>query len=259
LPVWFAAGNLSTDAFVRTGLLATRWFLPGSGDWNQPVWSLSVEILGYLVFPLIAIALMGCRSSREAFALGLGSLATLALFQVATRTVGANDLGQCGAVMRMICCFSAGAALCRARVLAPTGIARNAGALSIGAVALLLVSVGTSYGAILMPLGFASLIFAISFENGIISAVLRSRPVMFVGRISFPLYLLHLMPLIWLQYHVTGRSMSAITAMTIFLGYIVGCILAATALHYAIERPSHRLGRLWASGQLAAIIQPGAL
>jgi peptidoglycan/LPS O-acetylase OafA/YrhL len=255
----FAAGNLSTDAFIRTALLATRWFLPGSGDWNQPVWSLSAEILGYLVFPFIAVGLMACRSFRDAFAVGLGSLVALALFQVATRTVGVNDLSQCGAVTRMICCFLAGAALCRARVLAPPEIARRAGALSIGAVALVLVSVGTSCGAILTPLGFSALIFAISFENGMISSGLASRPVVFLGRISFPLYLLHLMPLIWLQYHVTGRSMSAIEAMTIFLGYIVGCILAATALHYVIERPSHRLGRLWASGRPAAIIQPGAL
>jgi acyltransferase len=159
----------------------------------------------------------------------------------------------------MICCFLAGAALCRARVLAPHEIDRNAGALSILAMVLVLVSVGTSRGAILTPLGFSALIFTISFENGMISSVLASRPVMFLGRISFPLYLLHLMPLIWLQYHVTGRSMSAIAAITIFLGYIVGCILAATALHYVIERPSHRLGRLWASGRRAAITQPGAL
>jgi peptidoglycan/LPS O-acetylase OafA/YrhL len=254
-----AVGNLSADAFVRTALLATRWFLQGSGDWNQPVWSLSAEILGYMAFPLIAVALMACRSFREALAVGLGSLAVLALFQVATRTVGENDLSQCGAATRMICCFLAGTALSRARVLAPNGIARHASALSIGAVVLVLVSVGTDLGAILTPLGFSVLIFALSFEKGMINSVLVSRPVMFLGQISFPLYLLHLMPLIWLQYHVAGRSMPAIAAITVLLGYITGCILAATILNYVIERPSRRLGRLWARGLPGEIAQPGAL
>jgi peptidoglycan/LPS O-acetylase OafA/YrhL len=41
------AANLSTSSFVRTALLATRWVNGDGGEWNEPVWSLSVELVGY--------------------------------------------------------------------------------------------------------------------------------------------------------------------------------------------------------------------
>src|SRR3954469_8392305 len=40
--------NFTVPSFFRTMFLATRWWSPTDGDWNQPVWSLSVEILGYV-------------------------------------------------------------------------------------------------------------------------------------------------------------------------------------------------------------------
>lgn len=46
-------GNLSPAAFALTALLATRW-IEHSGEWNEPVWSLSVQILGYAAFPFLA-------------------------------------------------------------------------------------------------------------------------------------------------------------------------------------------------------------
>lgn len=49
--VWYRKthdpADLTAMAFLRTLLLATRWYPPFVGDWNQPVWSLSVEIIGY--------------------------------------------------------------------------------------------------------------------------------------------------------------------------------------------------------------------
>ena len=47
---------------MRTLTLTTRWFLPFDGDWNQPTWSLSVELLGYLAFPLLAFAAVRLRN-----------------------------------------------------------------------------------------------------------------------------------------------------------------------------------------------------
>jgi peptidoglycan/LPS O-acetylase OafA/YrhL len=46
--------DFKLGGFLRTLFLATRWFLPGRGDWNEPVWSLSLEVLGYVAFPVLA-------------------------------------------------------------------------------------------------------------------------------------------------------------------------------------------------------------
>ena len=64
--------NLTASAFVRTLFLANRWWLPTDGDWNQPEWSLSAEILGYAAFPFIALLAtrLNNRWLIAAFALG---------------------------------------------------------------------------------------------------------------------------------------------------------------------------------------------
>src|SRR5580700_199946 len=50
----YGALYFSTGGFLRTLFLATRWFLPPVGEWNMPVWSLSLEVLGYIMFPFLA-------------------------------------------------------------------------------------------------------------------------------------------------------------------------------------------------------------
>ncbi|HEY5007111.1 MAG TPA: acyltransferase, partial [Caulobacteraceae bacterium] len=81
------ADNFSLSAFVRTAFLATRWVGADGGDWNQPVWSLSVELVGYAAFPLLAW-LMVRRSLAAAIATAVIALTALSLFQIAAGTAG---------------------------------------------------------------------------------------------------------------------------------------------------------------------------
>lgn len=242
-----AAGNFSGPSFVRTALLATRWFLPGAGDWNQPVWSLSAEILGYAMFPFIAMTLMACRSFRAALSIAFASLAALALLQILTHSANTNSIGQFGAITRMGFCFFGGAALCRAKTLAPSSVAPHGIKLSIVAVGLIVVTAIPYRTAIVMPTAFAILIFSLSFELGPVHRLLSCRPFMFLGRISFPLYLFHLMPLMWIGYQFRVTSLSPASGVAIICAYVTGCLAAATVLHRCIERPAHRLGRVWAN------------
>jgi len=233
------ADNFSLSAFVRTALLATRWVGADGGDWNQPVWSLSAEMVGYAAFPLLAW-LMARRSLAAAIATALVALTALALFQIAAGTAGGNTIDQASVLARMACCFTAGMAICRARQLVPDGAARWAGTASI----LVCIAIGLAchfkYGRLLTPAGFALLIFCLSFRAGSLDRLLSSRPVLFLGRISFPLYLVHVMPLLWLVSHFGRAPLGPMAATGVVFGYMAGCVGLAALLHRLVERPSHR-------------------
>ena len=75
-----------------------------------------------------------------------------------------------------------------------------------------------------------------------------SRVVVFLGEISFPLYLVHFVPVLWLQYflHVHGSTYSHAQVWVALLCWTGGCIAVATLLHYFVENPFHAWGRRWA-------------
>ena len=94
------------------------------------------------------------------------------------------------------------------------------------------------------------LLFHLAFRRGPIDRALSAPFVQFLGRISFPLYLLHAMPLLWLGYHLHSSHAATVVSIAALLLYVALSIGLAALLHVAIERPSHRWGRRWArSGQ----------
>ncbi len=93
--------NLTASAFWRTLFLANRWWLPTDGDWNQPEWSLSVEIMGYAAFPFIALLATRLRNRRLLAALALGCLLYPTLYGYFYRGKFFNDDIFWGAASRM--------------------------------------------------------------------------------------------------------------------------------------------------------------
>ena len=241
---WYRAqdpDNLSAAAFVRTALLATRW-TNGGGDWNEPVWSLSAELVGYAAFPLLAWLMIG-RAPRVSLAVAVLCLVALAAFQVLTGLAGSNAYGQTAALTRMGCCFTAGVAVCRLRQalgerpakLAPIGVLAGC----------FVVVVGCHFklGTLAAPAGFALVVFFLSFGTGVLNRLLSSSPAMALGRISYPLYLIHLTPLLWMVAHTRPGGLGPVWAATALGAYVVLSLGAATLLHRWIERPSHRWAR----------------
>jgi peptidoglycan/LPS O-acetylase OafA/YrhL len=239
--------NLSRRSFVETALLATRWFLPRwHGDWNPPTWSLSVEILGYAAFPLIAV-LFAKRSWNSAVAIAIACIGALVTLQLLL-PMGPDDTDQRAAFIRMACCFTAGAALARAAVNAPAGFADKSATLSVLAVLLVLAGCLVPQLKLALPLAYAVLILSLAFRRGPVDRALSTRHVEFLGKISFPLYLVHLMPMWWLGVRLRAMNASAFVCIAAVLLYVALAIGAATLLHFAVERPSHRWGRRWAGG-----------
>jgi peptidoglycan/LPS O-acetylase OafA/YrhL len=237
------SGAFTLAPFLKTAFLATRWGLPGQGEWNEPVWSLSAEILGYLAFPALAWLLTRRASPITAASIAIGALGLLAVVQIVTRTGGVNMSG----LIRMACGLVAGAALAQVfhhghAIL--KGFAPWTAALAVGLIAAIALTRRCEWA---MMGGFALLVLSLAYEGGAVSAFLSSPPALFLGRISFPLYLGHLTPLAWLGFHVSGLRLTPVAGGLWLFGYLMFAIAGAYALHRWIERPTHRLGRRWAA------------
>lgn len=236
-------GNLSVDAFIRTAALATRWF-PGSGEWNEPVWSLSAEIVGYAFFPLIAFALIQSRSSRVVgLSAGAALLVTMAS-QFAMGKFGQNDLSLTGALIRMAGYFTAGIASRRFLDLTTSRLINRWA--SAGAIVAVLGIAGLPFlGAAvgITPVLFCALICALYYDQGIVNRALASPPALFLGKISFPLYLIHAMPIAAVAFYAeqNGASVNVYRAELLVLFGVL--ILAAWVLHLSVENSAIKIGR----------------
>jgi peptidoglycan/LPS O-acetylase OafA/YrhL len=249
---WMRATNdpadFSSGALVRTLLLANRWFLQKRGSWNEPVWSLSLEVLGYAVFPLLAYWVSRLTARSQAFALAFASLSSFIYFSFVRHMLFTNMLGQI-AIVRMLCCFVVGIAVFRLWAL--TGSDGKSWAPVVAATALLGIAIACVVPEAELALNslFAVLLFALAFQQGGITSLLSSRPMMFLGKISFPLYLTHGIVFWWIRYFMLSRLGTWPHSETFILltAGSLGCVALSTILNFAVEKPAHYIGRRWAA------------
>src|SRR5262249_6282770 len=96
--------------------LLHAWGVTASPGWNAPSWSISAEGFAYLLFPLLAPALMWIRERGTALLIAVAALAVTALlFVIAHWTL--NTWVGAPALTRVFGEFVCGAALCRAIAL----------------------------------------------------------------------------------------------------------------------------------------------
>jgi peptidoglycan/LPS O-acetylase OafA/YrhL len=248
----FGPLTYSAGAFVSTLFLSTRWFLPYTGDFNQPVWSLSLEVLGYAAFPFLAYWLQ--RVMQKKVLIGLASLSLIASFLTLRHTSWQATITQIAGV-RMASCFLTGIVIYRCWMLtAETGKRWAAGITYLSALGILISTSGifnhgeAFHGDSQDNFLFALLLYGLAFQTGFTDKFLSSRPIFFLGEISFPLYLVHVTPLLWLRYHMSmnGPRYTVLTKSVFLLCWAVGSILLAMLLHYLVEKPFQAWGRKWA-------------
>lgn len=239
---WSDPPNLTAVAFVRTLTLSTRWFQPFDGDWNQPTWSLSVELLGYLAFPGLAMIALRLRSR---WAVGTIALALLAMPLVVALVQGrmfADDIYG-GALVRMAGGFAGGVALGRLHMLTPERVRALQGAIADIALLVVLALLLSPLRANGVVIAFGALIWGIASGRGVASFLFGTAPSMLLGRLSFPLYLIHLMPLMWMTYTLVSLDVAPAWRWAAVAVYAVGILALAYVLHVTVERPSQRWAR----------------
>src|SRR6202008_5046280 len=100
------------DDLIWQLTLLQAWGVTTTPRWNVPSWSISAEWFAYLLFPLLAAALMGVRERAIALLIAVAALAaTGLLFAMAGWTL--NTWVGAPALARVFGEFVCGAALCR--------------------------------------------------------------------------------------------------------------------------------------------------
>ncbi len=236
----------SFAGFWQTLLLANRWFLPDLGEWNGPTWSLSVELLAYFTFPLSAYLLARENSRIRCLIYSFGVLLLMICYLLAHHKANINAMGFNG-IVRGLVGFSAGMALYRFCSLgkAASTAGKHAAIAGVSSCIILLVALLIPHASVVSLLCFTSLIGSLFFQRGVVNSILESRFVVFLGTISFSLYLIHFFPLKILAWQLNtgrlGQSKGAIP--TYFLAYTVLVFGLSIALHFCVERPAQKAGR----------------
>jgi len=214
--------------------LATQALLMSSGDGfqlNPVLWSLVHEWRIALLLPfvllfrgklalLLAVSLIGA---------GIARMAGMPEGQVALgETIGQTFASSAG----FLPAFAAGAALAMWKAAPRLDRGQN---LAAGIAVLVMMAAASDYGVIAASV----LLIMMAQRGGAFAAWLRQPPLLWLGRVSFSLYLVH-MPLLLALTHLLRDAE---------LPYVVAAIAiplslpVAAAMNRFVEQPAHRLAR----------------
>jgi peptidoglycan/LPS O-acetylase OafA/YrhL len=196
-------GEATSASFATNFFLVHALGIHNSATWNYPSWSISAEFVTYGIFAFACVVFALRRSVLPAIALAALGLATLVTFGTSIDVT--YDFG----LFRCLYGFFVGHIVYRLTLRV------NANALSlwplaeiaiVGAVVLLL-STDDRNIRYLSPLLFGVCVFVFAQEKGVLSAVLKSRPIAALGRWSYSIYMTHALVIV-LVYNVATTLQS---------------------------------------------------
>ncbi len=220
---------------------------PGVAAWNGPAWSISVEALAYVAFPLVALWLAKFVRPRSAALAATCWLLAGTGLMMAVREVSSSPTSPGMALLRIATEFVAGALLWKAWSLAQEPqsprwdvVAGAAFLLTVGCLAAL--PDGEGLGLLTTPI-IAVFVIACAGAVGPIGRLLSSGPMIFGGKISYSLYMVHFIVLMmagklapWENYD----DSSVVVRVGLLAAYYLTCLLAAMACYFLVEEPARK-------------------
>jgi peptidoglycan/LPS O-acetylase OafA/YrhL len=211
--------------------------------WNAVTWSLSIEFVCYLFFPIV---IMGLRRTPR-----LALLPLILIFAVLEHHVQVYGLyiWGIGAVVRGAAGFGLGMLLqlaCQRLLPTPGTIVASLGeGLALGGIILCAaLPPALGYG-FYITLFAALLILCLSYDKGPVSWLLRRSVSHWLGRVSFSLYLVHetVFGVLWGHFPATrlpfGHDLNGFIWAS---GVLLFCLALSTLTWRLIEEPGRRLG-----------------
>jgi peptidoglycan/LPS O-acetylase OafA/YrhL len=224
-------------------------------------WSLSVEEQFYFVFPLVLVACLAWAGrSRRLLVAVLAVVAAVSALLCGILAAGSVDRAYFGTDARMLELVAGALLACAlARGTRIRRLELRAAVLGLGVAALVVTiwlwHVATVPARWLYPWGLAggavcsAALICASMQPGPLRAVLSLRPLRFIGRISYGVYLLH-----WPVFRWLTPTRTHLGPWPLFVVQMIVTVGAATAMHRWIEEPirrGHALG-----GNLPKVVAP---
>lgn len=214
-------------------LTLTQGWLTGryTAGWNTPAWSLSCEMFFYLIFPLLLVPMKNMDWRKTVFAALVACGLTQAMWAVGISDqvkplVHLSDFVMGLAVARAFELLTRKGRAISGTWLYLTGCAGSAVILAYGQYVPGAISLNT----LLRPMN-ALLLLGLGLGGGWFARLLSTRPIVFLGKASYSMYILHI-PILWW----------AVSWPPFMIRYVyVPFVVALSCLVYALfEEPMNR-------------------
>lgn len=248
------SGSRSLDLLGATTFLVQSWGPFGKNSWNGPSWSISSEALAYIVFTLAVM--WRPFHSRLANPILIAAAVVAYVFASVARDGLAEATYGMPAVARGLAGFFIGV-VCFRIVRAPKVVewirltpTYYFSAMQLVAVAtfLVLLHFFKGPGIILTVVPLVFLVVALHVDRGVISGALNTRPMQYLGKVSYSIYLIHMF-ILFMCDALFRRLFTSWDDMPLLLGTlvsvaIVGVVVALAEFSYRfIEQPGREYGR----------------
>ncbi|OUL18201.1 acyltransferase [Nostoc sp. 106C] len=217
--------------------------------WNEPAWSISVEFVIYCVFPILLFFLLK-NSFKNDLIFYIYALISILLLVVFTRgnldsIIGIPSIARCG----LECVLG----IITYKVYLRGNYQKyfNLNLLAIIAITWIVLimhnywdHLRSLHDWLILP-AFSLLILAVSVNNNnVISKILNSRLMLYLGTISYSIYMVHwffqeLLKLFWVYKYkdVFGKGFTEYEALMYLGGFLMSVLLAASLTYRFIEVP----------------------
>lgn len=223
-------------------LLVHAWGVTDQVSWNVPSWSISAEWFAYLCFPLVAAGLGRISEPRILLLIAATGLGIAALIFSAAGWGLSGAWIAPSALVRIAGSFVCGAALCRYATLRRAIESKSSFNDALAMAALLAFLIGPSFGVpdfALIAL-LAVFIGALAMSNGVTARLFSLAPMVWLGEISYSLYMVHFPVLRALGIVLRPERLAVMSPLAMIAAYAfaVGiCVAVAAVLYYLVERP----------------------
>ena len=183
--------RFSVEGFVSKLFLVDSWWLGYHFTWNVPSWSISAEFFSYLLFPLLAY--LACRMTHRAiFVCGFVCVFLIAFifhqFQFDNIGAGIGELAVIRCLFEFIIGMVGYITISKGRIIIGNQ-ALTLFVLSVFSFVMLSFSKIANY--FYAPILFAAVIVSLPGFYGAIHRVLENRYLVYLGEISYSIYMVH--------------------------------------------------------------------